>query len=138
MTAKEIRGALESRYPDVTDIEFNIAHSGFAHEHPLIAIGVVLISSIVLGTTDPAELERFTRYSKRFVRCVAANMENSGLWKHNKYDCSEWYCGQLVPPPENRMFWDHVLIGEGSLRKREAHSQLTRDSGLIFWRDKLI
>jgi len=39
MTAKEIRDALESRYPDVTDSEFNIAQSGFTHEHPLIAIG---------------------------------------------------------------------------------------------------
>src|SRR5215469_12406333 len=124
-TAKEIRDALESSYPDVTDSEFNIAQSGFAHEHPLIAIGVVLISSIVLGTTDPVELERFTRYSKRFVRCVAGNMENSGLWKDNKNDCSEWYCDQLIPPPENRMFWDHVLIGEDSLRKSEAHSQVT-------------
>jgi|SRR5215467_5905317 len=55
-TAQEIRDALESRYPDVTDSEFNIAQSGFAHEHPLIAIAVVLVSSIVLGTTDPAEL----------------------------------------------------------------------------------
>ena len=138
MTAKEIRDALESRYLDVTDSEFNIAQSGFAHEHPLIAIGVVLISSIVLGTTDPEELAGFTRYSKRFVCCVAANMENSGLWKHNKYDFLDWHCGELMPPPENRMFWDHVLIGEGSLRKSEAHSQLTRDSGLIFWRDTLV
>jgi len=32
----------------VTDCEFNIARSGFAHELPLIAVGVVLISSIVL------------------------------------------------------------------------------------------
>ena len=36
MTAKEIRNALENRYPDVTDSEFNIAQSRFAHEHPLI------------------------------------------------------------------------------------------------------
>jgi len=57
---------------------------------------------------------------------------------HQTIDCGLIMSGQLVPPPENRIFWDHVLIGEGSLRKREAHSQLTRDSGLIFWRDKLI
>jgi hypothetical protein len=30
MTAKEIRNALENRYPDVTDSEFNIAQSRFA------------------------------------------------------------------------------------------------------------
>ena len=58
MTAKEIRDALESLYPDVTDSEFNLAYSGFAHEHPQIAIGVVLISAIVLGTTDYRQAQR--------------------------------------------------------------------------------
>jgi len=138
ITADEIRDALEISYPDVTDPEFNLEHSGFAHEHPEIAIGVVLISAIVLATTDPAKLAQYTNYSMRFVRTVAANMETSGLWKDGKYDCSDWYCGQLVPPSEDRSFWDHVLIGEGSLWKSEAHCRLTLDSGLIFWRDKLV
>lgn len=62
-------------------------------------------------------------------------MRNSGLWKGGKYDCSDWYCGELLPPTENRIFWDHVLIGEGSLRKSAAQSQSTIDSGLIFWED---
>ncbi len=30
ITAAEIRDALEERYPEVTDLEFNIKHSGFA------------------------------------------------------------------------------------------------------------
>ena len=136
ITAVEIRDALEERYPDVTDSEFNLEHSGFPHEHPLIAIGVVLISSIVLDTTNPVRLVGYTGYSERFVRAVAANMQISGLWRDDNYDCSDWQCGQLMPPPENRCFWDHVLIGEGSLWKSASHSQLTRDSSLIFWRDK--
>jgi hypothetical protein len=137
ITATEIRDALETCYPDVTDPEFNLKHSGFAHEHPLIAIGVVLISAIVLATTDAAKLAQYTKYSERFVRAVAANMETSGLRKDDKYDRSEWYHGQLMPPSEDRIFWDHVLIGEGSLWKSEGHCRLTRDSGLIFWQDKL-
>jgi hypothetical protein len=75
MIAIEIREALEKSYPDVTDLEFSIEHSGSAHEHPLIAIGVLLISSIVLETTAPAKLAEFTRYSERFMRAVARNME---------------------------------------------------------------
>jgi len=137
LTAAEIRDALERRYPEVTDPEFNLEHSGVAHEHPLIAIGVVLISSIVLATTDAVRLAEYTRYSERFVRAVAANMEISGLWKKDSYDCSDWECGQLLPSQENRAFWDHVLIGEGSLWKSGTHSRLTRDSSLLFWRDKL-
>ncbi len=137
ITSAEIRDALEERYPEVTDPEFNLEHTGIAHEHPLIAIGVVLISSIVLATTDPVRLMEYTRYSERFVRAVAANMQISGLWKNDKYDCSDWECGQLLPSLENRAFWDHVLIGEGSLWKCGTHSQLTRHTDLIFWRDKL-
>ena len=79
MIAIEIREALEKSYPDVTDLEFSIEHSGSAHEHPLIAIGVLLISSIVLETTAPAKLAEFTRYSERFMLAVARNMEISGL-----------------------------------------------------------
>ena len=138
MTAIEIREALEKCYPDVTDHEFSIQNSGFAHEHPLIAIGVLLVSSIVLKTTATEKLAQFTRYSERFVRAVARNMEISGLWANDKYDCSSWYDGELVPGPEVLPFWDHVLIGEGSLWQRSTDCHLTQNSGLIFWQEKLI
>ena len=108
MIAIEIREALEKSYPDVTDLEFSIEHSGSAHEHPLIAIGVLLISSIVLETTAPAKLAEFTRYSERFMRAVARNMEISGLWANDRYDCWSWSRGEHVPQPENREFWDHA------------------------------
>jgi len=137
MTAEEIRDALEKCYPGVTDLELNLTHSGFAQEHPEIAIGVVLISAIVLGTTDPAKLAQYTHYSGRFVRAIAANMENSRLWVNGKYDCSGWYCGDHMPPQEDRTFWDHVLIGEGSLLDKKAKTLRVQDSSLIFWRDKL-
>jgi hypothetical protein len=81
MTAEDIRSALQARYPDVDDDQFSIDHSGFIHEHPLTAIGVVLISSVLLGTTDIDRLAEFTKYSKRFIRAIAMNMENSRLWK---------------------------------------------------------
>jgi hypothetical protein len=77
MTAKEIREALERCYSDVTDNEFTIEQSGFAHDHPLIAMGVNFICSMVRKTTDPAKLAQFTRDSERFVRAVARNMEIS-------------------------------------------------------------
>jgi len=47
----------------------------------MTAIGVVLISSIVLGTTEVNRLAEFTRYDKRFIRAISGNMENSRLWK---------------------------------------------------------
>ena len=47
-TAEDIRSAFRARYPDVDDDEFSVEHSGFGHEHPTTAIGVVLISSVLL------------------------------------------------------------------------------------------
>src|SRR4051794_4102703 len=44
--ARRIRSAFDRRYPDVEDDQFSIERSGFIHEHPLTAIGVVLISSM--------------------------------------------------------------------------------------------
>jgi hypothetical protein len=50
-TAEKIGKTLTERYPDVEDIEFNIDHSEFVHEHTMTSIGVILISSLGLGTT---------------------------------------------------------------------------------------
>jgi hypothetical protein len=72
-TLEEIRTAFDVRYPGVEDDQFSIECSGFSHEHPLTAIGVVLISSIVLGTSDVNRLAEFTRYDKRFLRAISAN-----------------------------------------------------------------
>jgi hypothetical protein len=43
---------------------------------------------------------------------------------------------ELVPT-ENREFWDHVLIGEGSLWGRSEDCHLTQDASLIFGAEKL-
>ena len=73
-TAEDIRRALEIRYPDPEDDQVSIEFFGFIHEHPMTAIAVVLISSIVLGTTDVNRLAEFTGHSKRFMRAIASNM----------------------------------------------------------------
>ena len=55
----KIREVLESRYPDVTDSEFNIAQSGFADEHLLTAIAVIATSKwpASLSPAKPGRLE---------------------------------------------------------------------------------
>jgi hypothetical protein len=75
------------RYPDVDNDQFSLEHSGFIHEHPMSAIGV---ASVVPGTTDVNRQAEFTRYSQRFIRAIAANMENSRLWKDGNYDYEGW------------------------------------------------
>jgi hypothetical protein len=105
-TAEDIRKAFTARYPDVHDDEFNLRHSGFAQEHPMTAIRVVLVSSIVLGTTDVIKLVEFTRYSEQFVHSIAVNMENSRLWKAGKYDSSSRK--SLTWERTRGQLWEHI------------------------------
>ena len=136
-TAEDIRKALIDRYPDVNDYECTIEHSGFAHDNPIMAIDVVLISSVVLGTTDSIKLVQFTKYSERFVRAIAINMENSGIWKDHRYDCSSWLSGGLIPSTdaEDYAFWEHVEIAAGGMWHKDANRDIIQDSSSIFWDD---
>jgi hypothetical protein len=139
-TAEDIRTAFGMRYPDVDDDQFSIEHSGFAHENPLTAIGIVLISSAVLGTTDVDRLAGFTKYGREFIRVIACNMENSRLWRDGKYHCAWWSCGNLLPRGENgdSEFWDHIQIAEGSMWTAEAEPLLRHDAGAVFYNLKLV
>ena len=139
-TAEDIRRAFGMRYPEIDDDEFSIEHSGFVHENPMTAIGVVLISSVVLGTTDVNRLSEFTKYGREFVRVIAVNMENSCLWRDGKYDCAGWSCGNPLPSDEkgDREFWDHIQIAEGSMWTAEAEPLLRQDSGAVFYNLKLV
>ena len=87
----------------------------------------------------PSKLVQFTKYSKRFVCAIAVNVENSRLWNYDKYDRSSWSSGNLLPrnEREERAFWDHVLIAEGSLHSADANGAIVEDTILIFWDDKL-
>ena len=136
-TAEDLRKAFTDRYPDVENHEFSLEHSGFAHEHPLTAIGVVLLSAVVLGTTDVSKLVEFTKYSERFVRAIALNMENSRLWKDGKYH-STWSSHSLLPinESEDACFWDHILIAEGSQWAADAETDTSIDSSMVFWNEK--
>lgn len=128
------------RYPDVDDDQFSIDHSGFIHENPMTAIGVVLISSIVLGTTDADRLAEFTKYGKPFIRAIAVNMENSNLWRDGKYDCAGWSCGNLFPrdEKEDHEFWEHISIADGSMWSADAKSLQSEDAGAVFWTMKRV
>ena len=137
-TAQDIRRAFTKRYPDVDDDEFTREHSGFIHENPMTAIGVVLISSIVLGTTEVSRLAEFTKYSQAFIQVIAVNMENSRLWKDGKYDCAGWSSGNLLPrdEKEDSKFWDHIEVAEGTRFTPDAESFRSKDTGKVFWNIK--
>ena len=139
-TVESIRNAFKTRYPDVDDDEFSFTYSGFIHENPMTAIGVVLVSCVVLGTTDVNRLAEFTKYSQRFIGAIAANMENNSLWKDGKYLCEAWSSGNMLPrdEEEDHEFWEHIDIADGSSWEPNAKSSLSLDAGAIFWNEKLV
>src|SRR6476620_4054123 len=93
----DIRTAFKNRYPEVDNDEFALQQFGFVVENPMSAIGIVLLSSILLGTTDVAQLAQFISYSRQFIRAIAWNMDNNRLWKDGKYECASWSSGKLLP-----------------------------------------
>jgi hypothetical protein len=68
---EDIRAKFNIKYPDVNDPPEN--------EHPMTAVGIVLLSAIILETTDIGKLVRFTGYSPAFISAISANMRHNKL-----------------------------------------------------------
>ncbi len=63
LTAKDLFAMMHSIYPDIEDGRDD--HDTF--EHPLTAVGVVLLSAALLETIDSSFLGAFTHYSREFT-----------------------------------------------------------------------
>jgi len=96
---------------------------------------IVLDQKSSLGTSDVNRLAEFTRYDKRFLRAISANMEKSRLWNNGKYHCTGWSSANLLPrnEQEDSEFWDHIRIAEGSCWTADANSLASEDASSIFW-----
>src|SRR5689334_18604643 len=82
-------------------------------EHPMTAVGLVLLSAAIIGRTEVAELTVFTGYSRRFISAITSNMQNNRLWIDGRYDVSAW----LSPDGaiDEVRFWDHIEFACGTM-----------------------
>lgn len=127
----DIRQKLTSRFPDVNDQP----ETG----HPMIAVGVVLVSAIILQTTDISRLVTFTGYSPSFVSAVAVNMVHNKLWivggsvdsQHSK-----WFSPDALVS-DDREFWDHIEIACGMMWMLGINTTVALDPCKIFWDERL-
>lgn len=63
---------MQALFPDVDDRD-DPEHP----EHPMKAVGLVLMSADVLGTTESAKLALFAGYSSAFVSAITFNTSNA-------------------------------------------------------------
>ncbi|MBZ5683119.1 MAG: hypothetical protein LAO24_23760 [Acidobacteriia bacterium] len=96
LTAKDLFGMMHSMYPGVEDGRDD--HDAF--EHPLSAVGVVLLSAALLENIDPSFLGALTHYSREFISAITLNMQNNKLWVEGRYDTSDWLSSTGTISPE--------------------------------------
>ena len=127
----DIRQKLTSRFPEVNDPPET--------EHPMIAVGVVLVSAIILQTTDISRLVTITGYSRSFVSAVALNMIHNTLWiAGGRVDSqhSTWFSpdGLVI---DDRGFWDHIEMACGMMWMPGIDTTVALDPCEIFWDERL-
>lgn len=122
-TCLDLREIMELLYPDE---EGEKDHS----EHPVTAVGVVLLSMATLGASDVGKLIHFTSYSREFISAILLNMQNNKLWIDGSYDASAWLSsdGSI----DNSHFWDHIDIACGTLWIPVGNAEISADPCKIF------
>jgi hypothetical protein len=130
LTAKDLFGMMHSIYPGIEDGRDD--HDTF--EHPLTAVGVVLLSAALLETIDPSFLGAFTYYSREFISAITLNMQNNKLWIEGRYDTSDWLSS--TGTIHEARLWDHVEIASGTQWVPTANTQVSIDSCLLYWNER--
>jgi len=125
-TGKDLLLVMQFLYPDVDD---DLEH----YEHPMTAVGVVLLSAALVGTTKVKELARFTGYSRHFISAIVTNMQNNRLWIDG-YDCSSW----LSPDGaiDKKSLWEHIDLACGVLWLPGCDSDVSADTCMVYWNER--
>jgi len=127
LTAKDLKNLMHVMYPDVEDDRDDKCD----FEHPMTAVGIVLLTATLTGTIDERALMGFTGYSRQFVSAIALNMLNNRLWSDNGYDHSNWLLDDGTIDTEK--LWEHIDLACGSLWLPNAHTGGSTDPCDIYW-----
>lgn len=121
--ADHLRELMRAMYPEVDD----------GSEHPMTAVGTVLLAAGIFGITDEEVLVRFTGYPRPFIVALLFNLQGNGVWTNGSYDCSKWLSsGGAI---DEEMLWYHVEAACGLYRLRDFDfTEL--DTCQIYWNNK--
>ena len=85
-TVADLRPIMQVMFPAVEDER----DDNEKYEHPMTAVGLVLLSAAIISTTEATKLVLFTGYSRPFISAITFNMQNNQLWVGGRYDASTW------------------------------------------------
>jgi hypothetical protein len=110
LSAEDLRLLMKTMFPD-PDID---GHS----EHPLDAIGVVLLAAGIFIITDPEALARLTGYPRAFISAILFNLHGNKAFANGFYDCSDWLSSNGTI--NGTALWDHIEAAWGNLWLEEV------------------
>ena len=127
-TVADLRLIMHALFPEVDD-----RADPENAEHPMTAVGLVLLSAAVIDTTEATKLALFTGYRHRFISAITFNMQNNRLWVDGQYDATEWLRSDGTIDADT--LWDHVEFACGDLWMPSAHSDIAADPCpcTIYW-----
>jgi len=121
-TGDNLRDLMRTMYPDVDD----------GSEHPMTAIGSVLLAAAKFGITDEEALVRLTAYPKNFIAAILFNLRGNRVLNNGSYDSSEWLSSDGAI--DDQGFWSHVEAACGDLWLGPYDFE-PLDSCQIYWKN---
>jgi hypothetical protein len=118
---------MREMFPDVDD-------ENHRYEHPMTAVGIVLLSAAFLESIDTRRLATFTGFSRAFISAIALNMANNRLWTAARYDCSDWlvFCEVI----DKDQLWDHIEIACGDMWMPEVDTEISANPCKLYWDER--
>jgi len=115
-------------YPDVEGSAYVASY-----EHPLIAVGVVLLGLALLEMKSIRQQMAFNGYGYEFLSAIRLNMQNNQLWTNGQYDCSAWLRRNGTIDEDN--LWHHIELACGYQLSLDAASDASIDPCDLYWKE---
>ena len=112
----EVVDFIDERYP-----EMGVDNRRFA-------VYVVLLSAVILNTTDPWALQEFTGYAPRFVNAVLVNLRLNKLICRGRCKTSRWLKDDYI---DDYRFWEEIKVASGTMYFEDAAVNRTTDVDYI-------
>lgn len=130
LTVADFKPFMQAMFPDVEDDR----DDNHPYEHPMTAVGLVLMSAAAMGTTEATRLMLFTGYSRRFISAIMCNMQNNQLWVGGQYNTSGWLSSDGHIDPDR--LWDQIEIACGNQWLPAADPTVAEEPCMVYWNER--